>query len=50
MPVHSHVRHTPDERGYGLVHNFRFEGDRVAELWDLAQAVPASSPNANGMF
>lgn len=50
VAVHSHVRHTPDERGYGLVHIFRFEADRVAELWDLAQEVPASSPNANGMF
>ena len=50
VAVHSHVRHTPDERGYGLVHIFRFDGDRVAELWDLAQEVPANSPNGNGMF
>ena len=50
VAVHSHVKHTPDERGYGLVHIFRFDGDRVAELWDLAQEVPANSPNANGMF
>ena len=50
VAVHSHVRHTPDERGYGLVHIFRFDGDRVAELWDLAQEVPAHSPNSNVMF
>ena len=50
VAVHSHVRHTPDERGYALVHIFRFDGDRVAELWDLAQEVPANSPNINGMF
>lgn len=50
VAVHSHVRHTSDERGFALVHIFRFEEDRIAELWDLAQEVPAQSPNANGMF
>ena len=50
VSVLSHVRHTPDERGFAVVHIFRFDGDRIAELWDLAQEVPAQSPNANGMF
>jgi predicted SnoaL-like aldol condensation-catalyzing enzyme len=50
VAVHSHVRHTPDEPGYALVHIFRFEGDRIAELWDLAQAMPVDSVNDNGMF
>jgi predicted SnoaL-like aldol condensation-catalyzing enzyme len=50
VAVHSHVRHTPDERGYGLVHIFRMEGDRIAELWDIAQEVPAEAVNENGMF
>jgi predicted SnoaL-like aldol condensation-catalyzing enzyme len=50
VAVHSRVRHTPDERGYALVHLFRFESDRIAELWDLAQEVPAESVNRNGMF
>ena len=48
--VLSHVRHTPDERGYAVMHWFRFEGDRIAELWDLGQEVPAESANDNGMF
>jgi predicted SnoaL-like aldol condensation-catalyzing enzyme len=48
--VMSHVKHTPQERGYALMHMFRFEGDRIAELWDLAQEIPASSPNENGPF
>ena len=26
------------------------EGDRIAELWDVGQEVPAETPNANGMF
>lgn len=50
VAVHGHVRHTPDERGFALVHIFRFSGDRIAELWDIAQEVPADSPNEFGMF
>jgi predicted SnoaL-like aldol condensation-catalyzing enzyme len=48
--VHSRVKMTPDDLGYGLVHIFRFEGDRIAEMWDLAQEVPGDSPNEHGMF
>ena len=33
-----------------VVHIFRFEQDRVAELWDLGQPIAADSPNENGMF
>ena len=50
VAVHSFVRHGADDRGFALVHLFRFEGDRIVELWDVAQAVPEESPNANGMF
>jgi predicted SnoaL-like aldol condensation-catalyzing enzyme len=50
VAVHAHVRHTPDDRGAALVHLFRFEGDRIAELWDIGQPVPAESVNVNGMF
>lgn len=50
VAVHSKVQHSPDDRGFGLVHIFRFDGDRVVELWDLAQEVPAESANRVGMF
>jgi predicted SnoaL-like aldol condensation-catalyzing enzyme len=50
VAVHSHVQHGPDDQGAALVHLFRFEGDRIAELWDIAQEVPAESPNKFGMF
>jgi predicted SnoaL-like aldol condensation-catalyzing enzyme len=50
VAVFSHVRHKPAEPGYALVHIFRFAGDRIVEMWDVAQEVPATSPNANGMF
>ena len=50
VAVHSRVTHGAEDRGFGTVHIFRFDGERIAELWDLAQAVPEDSPNANGMF
>jgi len=45
-----HVRHTRDQAGFAVAHIFRFSGDRIIELWDLAQAVPEKSPNPHGMF
>ena len=50
VAVHSHIREHPGDRGYAVVHIFRFEGDRIAEVWDVGQAVPESSPNELGMF
>jgi len=50
VAVHSHVRQHPQDRGAAVVHLFRFEGDRIAELWDVGQALPPESPNQNGMF
>ena len=50
VAVHARVQHRPDDRGAALVHVFRFEGDRIAELWDVGQPVPAESVNTNGMF
>ena len=48
--VHSHVRHRPGDSGVSVVHIFRFEDGRIAELWDIGQPVPADNPNADGMF
>jgi predicted SnoaL-like aldol condensation-catalyzing enzyme len=48
--VHSHVRPRPDDLGASVVHIFRFDGDRVVELWDVGQPVPVDTPNGDGMF
>jgi predicted SnoaL-like aldol condensation-catalyzing enzyme len=48
--VLSHVHHVPGDRGHALAHWFRFEGGRIAELWDIAQEVPEQVANENGMF
>lgn len=50
VAVHSHVRMKPDDRGAAVVHIFRFQEDRIVELWDLGQPVPEKSPNEFGMF
>ena len=50
VAVHSRVQHSPDTPEIAVVHIFRFEGDRVAELWDIGQEKPKDSPNENGMF
>ena len=50
VAVHSHIRQKPADRGAAVVHLFRFEGDRIVELWDIAQPVPGESVNTNGMF
>lgn len=50
VAVHSKVTHGPQDRGFATVHIFRFEDGRIAELWDLAQAVPEGSSNQYGMF
>ena len=50
VAVHSRVRHSPDTAEIAVVHIFRFEGDRITEMWDIGQEAPKDSPNENGMF
>lgn len=48
--VHSHVQQKPGDLGAAVVHIFRFEKGRIAEIWDVGQPVPDKSPNQYGMF
>jgi predicted SnoaL-like aldol condensation-catalyzing enzyme len=50
VAVFSRIRQRPDDLGGAVVHIFRFEGDRIAEGWDIGQAVPEEMINENGMF
>ena len=50
VAVHSRVQHAPDRPAIAVVHLFRFEGDKIAELWDVGMEVPKDSPNENGVF
>lgn len=48
--VHSHVRMKPGHPGYALIHICRFEGGRIAELWDVGMEIPAEVANVDGVF
>jgi predicted SnoaL-like aldol condensation-catalyzing enzyme len=48
--THSHMIPKPGELGAAVVHIFRFEGDKVVELWDLGMPLIKDSPNENGPF
>ena len=50
VAVLSHVKQNPQDRGAGVVHIFRFDGNQVVEMWDLGQPIPENMPNENGMF
>ncbi|MBL4938529.1 hypothetical protein JK636_22760 [Clostridium sp. YIM B02515] len=45
----SHVQITEDKE-VAVVHLYRFEGEKIAEMWDISQEVPENSPNENSMF
>lgn len=48
--VHSHIRQDANDPGVAVVHLFRFNAGKIAELWDVGQAVPDQMINENGMF
>jgi predicted SnoaL-like aldol condensation-catalyzing enzyme len=50
VAIHSRLLMTPQDIGVAVVHLFRFEGDKIAELWDVVMQVPEDSPNENGVF
>ena len=50
VAVHSRLRRPGGEREIAVVHLFRFEHGKIAELWDIAQVAPERIVNRNGMF
>ncbi len=48
--MHSHVTHQSGDAGMAIFHILRFEGDLIAELWDVGQAISADSSDQAGMF
>lgn len=45
VAVHSCVKLDPGGPTVAVVHIFRFEGDRIAELWDIGQPIPGDAVN-----
>lgn len=51
VAVHSRVQQEGENGWEGAVmHIFRFDKDKIVELWDFGQAVPENEINENGMF
>jgi predicted SnoaL-like aldol condensation-catalyzing enzyme len=50
VAVHSQIILEPGQASIAAVHLFRFQGDRIAEMWDIGQPLPLGSPNADGAF
>ena len=50
VAVHSRLRRPAGEPEISVVHLFRFEKGRIAELWDIAQVAPKEILNEYGMF
>jgi predicted SnoaL-like aldol condensation-catalyzing enzyme len=50
VAVHSHLVLGPGGNGMVVVHMFRFQGDRIVEMWDCGQNLPADSPNNDAAF
>lgn len=53
VAVHSHIKPLPKntkDAGLAYMHIFRFEKDKIVELWDFGQPAPINMINENGMF
>lgn len=49
VAIHGKVMLSPDSE-WSVIHIFRFEGDRIIELWEASQETVKDSPNENGVF
>ena len=50
VAVHSHILPRPGETSISAVHLFRFQDNKIVEMWDCGQPVPANSPNKDWAF
>ncbi len=49
VAVHGKVRLSPDSQ-WSVIHIFRFENNKITELWEASQEALKDSPNENGLF
>ncbi|VVB84857.1 SnoaL-like domain protein [uncultured archaeon] len=50
VAVHSQIVLNPGETPIAAVHLFRFDGNKIVEMWDCGQPLPDDSPNEDGAF
>ena len=50
VAIHSHIVLRQGEAGMAAIHLFRFQGNKIVEMWDIGEPIPADSPNQDGVF
>jgi len=50
VAAHSRIRQEQFGIDMAVMHIFRFENDKIVELWDFGQEYPKDCVNENGMF
>jgi predicted SnoaL-like aldol condensation-catalyzing enzyme len=50
VAIHSNIILKSGEPGMAVVYIFRFADEKIVEVWEIGQAVPADSPNRSGAF
>lgn len=50
VAVHSHIQASPEALGSATMHIFKFENNKIVEMWDFGQEIPEEIVNENGMF
>jgi predicted SnoaL-like aldol condensation-catalyzing enzyme len=50
VTIHAHWRDHPGDRGQAVMDIFRVENGKVAEHWDVMQAIPEKLAHDNTMF
>jgi predicted SnoaL-like aldol condensation-catalyzing enzyme len=48
--THALLKPQPEHPGIAVVHILRFEAGKIAEMWDVGQALSPDSPNEHGAF
>jgi predicted SnoaL-like aldol condensation-catalyzing enzyme len=50
VTIHSHIKQNPVDLGAAVFHLFRFQENKIVELWDLSQPVLEDAQNEIGLF
>src|SRR6476659_6798797 len=45
VAIHSRLKPKPNWHDMSVINLYRFEGDKIVELWDVGQQLPDDSPN-----
>ena len=50
VAVHSRLILNETENDMAVLHLFRFQDNRIVEMWDIGNTIPGDSPNTDGAF